>query len=189
LERNLSARALHKQLNKRRWRNFVDAFCDELQRTNHRQAMLNAGRRMGWAWSGVRNGIVWTTPMKDIQVLRKARKILGQQSVVEYLEYIFDAVGFTPVDGARTLVQHIQGIEYDGFVRDKDGNEQRVTVKAPPSLDALKHYHALTTKKQAQKVEMDTRMLVAHKFVSAEPPKMRSRVLKVTDVDAQLPGS
>lgn len=170
-------------------RAFAETFATEIHRQkDYRTAMLVTGRRLQWCWSGTTMfGREWVQPMKDRQILRRARALLDRASVVEYLECLFDAVGFTPVDGARKLVQHINGIEYDGFVRAPDGSEQRVTVKAPPSLDALKHYHALTTKKQTQKVEMDTRMLVAHKFVSAEPPKMRARVLKVTD--AELPSA
>lgn len=150
---------------------FADAFVDELHKApNTLQAQLRAGRRMEWYNAGGH----WCRPMSDKLILKRARHLLQRKSVVEYLEYIFDAVGFTPIDGARKLVEHIT----------------TSTEKDPlGSLDALKHYHALTTKKQAQKVEMDTRMLVAHKFVTAEPPKMRARVLKVSEADAALPGA
>jgi hypothetical protein len=167
------------QLYKTRYREFADTFISELQNRPYRDAILTAGRRLDWHWAG--DG--WRRPMTDGQILRKAKKILANEHVVEYMKYYFDAIGFTALDGARMLVRHING-DVTKEVLDKTG--QVVELKVPPSLAALQTYHGLTLEKQTTKVQVDTRMLVSHQMNTSEPPRMRARVLK--DVTPALEG-
>lgn len=164
---------------------FANVFMEELQRNpDQRSAILAAAKRLDWHWSGQRpNGETWRRPKSDRQVLRHAKKILARGSVIDYMADIFEAIGFTPVDGARKLIDHIQG-NLTKEVAQKDGTT--VEVKIPPSLDALKHYHSLTLEERTKKVQVDTTMLVAHRMVGSEPPKMRARVLK--NVTPELTG-
>jgi hypothetical protein len=166
---------------------FADFFLKELETKDVREAMIAAGRKLGWCWNGTsaKTGQMWSQPMKDIQVLRKAKAILKRETVVEYMAYLFEAVGFSPLDATRKLVAHIDGIEYERVTLDKEtGEPVAVTLKEKPSLDALKHYHKLTTTEQVKKVEVDQRTLVAHKMISEEPPRMRARILKAAVDDA-----
>lgn len=163
---------------------FADLFLLELQTKSTREAMLGAARRLGWEWRGTTDRGSWQRPMKDIQVLRRAKKILGRDNVVEYMRFMFDAVGFSPLDATKKLVEHIQGIEYETSSVTKDGEVVPFTAREKPSLDALKHYHKLTMEEQTKKVQIDQRTLVAHRVVGDAPPVTRARVLKSSSVDA-----
>jgi hypothetical protein len=163
-------RADHGLPKRKRDQDYCDAFMAELQHHDVRGARLAAGRRLGWHWSG--EG--WVKPMTDIQILRKAKKIEQREGSLAYMRSMFEAVGFSPVDGVRTLVDHIKGNITKETIVDGEVTE----VKLPPNLDALKHYHKLTLQEQTKKIEVDTRSIVAHKMMSDTPPAMRARVLK-----------
>jgi len=158
-------------IGRRRDQEFADVFMEEIRTKSVREAILAAGKRLDWHWAG--DG--WRRVKTDAQILRQGRKILARGSVIEYMTHYFDAVGFTALDGARMLKRHIEG-DITKEVMTKDGTVEE--VKLPPSLDALKHYHALTLEKQTTKVEIDQRTLVAHRMMTSEPPKMRARELK-----------
>lgn len=156
-------------------RQFAEFFLDELRVKEPRAAMIGAGRRLGWSYRGVKvkgeSVSAWRKPYTDKQIVGRAKKILARESVVEYCKYLFEAVGFSPVDATKKLVEHIT----------------TPTEKNPlGSLEALKAYHKLTLEEQTHKVQVDTRMLVAHKMVGEKPPATRVRALKAADVE--LPG-
>ena len=159
---------------RRKDRRFADAFLEEITRHDFRTAMLRAGRRQGWEWNVLaHDGRVWkkgaavsSKPYTDRQVLKRARRILDREGVIAYLGNLYEAQGFSPLDGVRKVIEHIT----------------TPTDKLPlGNPDMLKLYFSQTTEEQTKKLQIDSRTLVAHKMISDEPPKMRARVLKAAD--------
>lgn len=166
---------------------FADAFLEEVVSHDMRTAMLRAGRRQGWEWAVTanRHPQAKPKPYNDRQVLRRARKILDREGVVAYLSSLYEARGFSPLDGVDLLIDHAKG-NLTKQVATKEGAV--VEVKIPPSLDALKLYFSQTTEEQTKKIQIDSRSLVAHRMIDQEPPAMRARVLKAP-AHAELPGT
>jgi hypothetical protein len=154
---------------------FADAFLEEITRHDFRTAMLRDGRRQAWEWStpaadsrGLwqKGRAVSTKPYTDRQVLKRARRILDREGVIAYLGNLYEAQGFSPLDGVRKVIEHIT----------------TPTDKMPlGNPDMLKLYFSQTTEEQTKKLQIDSRTLVAHKMISEEPPKMRARVLKTAN--------
>jgi hypothetical protein len=155
-----------------RYQQFVDYFLEELAKApNPSYAAEVAGMRCGWMY---RNGY----PMKRDAVAKKAERLLRRGDVTEAIRnYFSELADFSPVDGARKLVEHIHGIEHDATVL-VDGSPVTYRAREKPSLDALKHYHALALPKAAKQVNVDQRVVVAKALISETPPPIRVRALE-----------
>ncbi len=159
-----------------RWARFAEQFAIALQCHSVDESIQVAAKACGWFWGSGK-------PLNARQVAKRAKAIMLRPDWVENMRDLFEvAGGFSPVDGVRKVVQHIEGrIEVQRTAVTKDGEIVNYTETLPPSLEALKHYHSMTVPKATKQVQVDTRMLVAHRMVSDAPPVMRARVLKPAD--------
>jgi hypothetical protein len=155
---------------RRRHEQFIGYFLEELASHPPEFAAELAGMRCHWVFHG-------GTPMNKYAVAKKAEKLLKRPDITEAIRAHFtELADFTPVDGARKLVEHINGIEYEKTVI-VDGQPLTYTDKEKPSLDALKHYHALVLPKPAKHVQVDQRVVVSKVLISDQAPTIRVREL------------
>lgn len=114
----------------------------------------------------------------DQTALAKAHTLLQKPHIMAGMTLLFEHAGLSPAGAAKTHVDHIKGLEYEGY--DKEGNA--VTVKLPPNYQALADYWKLTTPRPATKVEVRSASVMEVIDRPSDAP-MAARSLKRVEIE------
>lgn len=165
-----------------REKQFIEYFLEELQGDDVEGAADRASKRMTWTAGGYEL-------LKDKTRMRRARNILAKPGSVAMIQQFFEAAtGFTPMQAAAKLVDHIEGNFWvENQVQNAKGEIINLTHRIPPSLAALKTYIDLSIPKQATKINIDSKHEVRGIIVGDEPPRTRVRVLENGGSDIDSP--
>ncbi len=141
---------------------FADRYCSEvLSGKEPEQAMLDAGRSLGWTTGLGRP--------KDETIVTKAKLMLANPDVLAAVrEKIEMTTGFTTVEADDWLVKHIRGEipVKEGFL--------------PASLRALEDYKRSTEPQPSKTVNVNQRSLVARINIGDDPPDISPRKIEAS---------
>lgn len=124
--------------------------------------------------------------------IKRARHLLKRDDISNECAELFEvATGFTRMDFAQKLIQHIEGVvPVDRKHVTKDGEIISYTETLPPSLDALKVYRDMAIPKPPKQVQVDQRTVTMRISPNTPPPALRARVLSLPQGEhADVPGS